>query len=80
MDIQSRKIEFIKDFLQLQSEQALVRFEKLLRLEKLNDKDLKQLSIEELNDRIDQSVLDYEQGNIVSSMELQEEMAQWNIK
>jgi len=31
MDIQSRKLEFIQDFLKLQSEEVIAQFEKLLK-------------------------------------------------
>lgn len=57
MDLQSRKIEFIQEFLKLQDEDAVERFESLMRKEKLenNEKDFKPMTKEELNERIDQS-------------------------
>jgi len=36
MDLQSRKTEFVQDFLKLQSEEAISRLEKLLKKEKKN--------------------------------------------
>jgi len=34
MDLEARKIEFIQDFLKLQSEEAIARLEKVLKKEK----------------------------------------------
>ena len=50
MDIQSRKIEFIQEFLKLQSEEVISRLEKLLKkeAEKIRP-DLKPMTVEELN-------------------------------
>lgn len=55
MDIEARKIEFIQEFLKIQSEDVISHFEKLLR-EKNNASDEKRfelMTIEELNRRID---------------------------
>ncbi|NCT16421.1 MAG: hypothetical protein GW774_14305 [Flavobacteriales bacterium] len=57
MDLQTRKLEFIEEFIKIQSEEALSRFEKLLKKEKKSD--LKPLTIEELNTRIDKSEADF---------------------
>ena len=50
MDIQSGKIEFIQEFLKLQSEEVISRLEKLLKkeAEKIRP-DLKPMTVEELN-------------------------------
>jgi hypothetical protein len=37
MDLQSRKIEFVQEFLKLRSEEAISRLEKLLKKEKATD-------------------------------------------
>jgi len=37
MDLQSRKIEFVQEFLKLQSEEAISRLEKLLKKEQATD-------------------------------------------
>jgi len=39
MDIQTRKIAFVQEFLKLQNEDLISRFEKLLRTEKSSKKD-----------------------------------------
>jgi hypothetical protein len=50
MDLQTRKIEFIQEFLKLQSEEVISQFENLMK--KRNKKDsFKPMSIEEFNKR-----------------------------
>ncbi len=56
MNIQTRKIEFIQAFLQLQSEASISRFEELLAIEK---EEFKPMSIEQLNSRISKSEDDF---------------------
>lgn len=72
MDIQSRKLEFIQEFLKLQNEEAIERFEKLLRIEKKSDVDTGSgtMTKAELNKRIDQSEKDFENGRYKQSEDL----------
>ncbi len=61
MDIQTRKIEFVQAFLKLQSEELVSLFENILNSE--TKKDLKPMSLEEFNSRIDQSEKDFKNGD-----------------
>jgi len=72
MDIQTRKIEFVQQFLKLQNEEIITQFEKLLkkRLSSDIDDQLKPMSIEELNLRIDKSEEDFNQNRYKSTAEL----------
>lgn len=72
MDIQSRKIAFIQEFLKLQSVDAIARLEKMLWKEKsaTNTDELIPMTEEELNQRIDQSESDFQNKNFKSSAEL----------
>ena len=72
MNLDNRKIEFIQEFLKLQSEEAIIRVEKIMRKEKeVNDDELFQpISHDVLNDRIDQSEFDFQNGRFKSSEEL----------
>ena len=72
MDLQSRKIEFIQDFLKLQSEEAISRLEKLLKKEKKNvvGKEFKSMTKKELNKRIDQSESDFNNNRYKKTSEL----------
>jgi len=58
MDIQTRKIEFVQAFLKLQSEELISLFENILNSETKDD--VKPMTIEEFNSRIDQSEKDFE--------------------
>jgi len=75
MDIQGRKIEFIQEFLKIQNESIIERFEKLLKQE--NGTDMKKqsslttpMSVAELNGRIDISENDFTSGRYKISDEL----------
>jgi len=71
MDIQSRKIEFVQEFLKLQSEEIITQLEKLLKKEtKKVRPDLKPMTVEELNRRIDQSEDDFKNGRFKTTVEL----------
>ena len=61
MDIQTRKIEFVQAFLKLQSEELISLFENILNSETKDD--VKPMTIEEFNSRIDQSEKDFENGD-----------------
>ena len=72
MDLQSRKIAFIQDFLKLQSEEVVSRLEKLLREEEKNGvgEDFKPMTKKELNKRIDQSEADFKNNRFKKTSEL----------
>ncbi|MDN3620869.1 MULTISPECIES: hypothetical protein [Polaribacter] len=80
MDLQTRKIEFVQEFLKLQSEEVISRFEKILRKENGNSKqeEFNPMSIEEFNSRIDQSINDSKNGRLISSGELKAKIEEWN--
>lgn len=74
MDLQTRKIEFIQAFLKLQSEDVISQFENLLKkksgIELEEDISIKQMSIEELNKRIDKSENDFKNGKFKTTSEV----------
>lgn len=78
MDLQSRKIEFIQEFLKLQSEEAISRLEKLLNIEKRWDgNDLVPMTVEEFNERIDKSMEDSKNGKLTEVDQLLSEIERW---
>jgi len=77
MNIESRKIEFVQAFLNLQSEELISQFEKLLKKAKQSDEELKPFTIEELDSRIDSSLKDSKNDNIIESNELLADIEQW---
>jgi len=78
MDIQTRKIEFIQEFLKLQNEELIARLENILRSNKsIKSSDFKPMTITELNKRIDQSISDSENNRLTTSSELIAEIEKW---
>lgn len=72
MNIEARKIEFIKEFLKLQSEEAISRLENILRKEKntSDERIFEPMTQDELNKRIDKSESDFRNNRFKSSSEL----------
>jgi len=80
MDLQTRKISFVQEFLNLQSEEIILLFEKLLRKEKkkISAKELKPMTLEEFNERIDISLEDSRKGRLTESGKLLSEIEKWS--
>lgn len=75
MDIQSRKLEFIQEFLKVQSEELITRLEKLLKTN--NEDEVNSLTIDEFNSRINESMEDSKNERVIGSNELLSEIKQW---
>ena len=72
MDLQTRKIKFVQEFLKLQSEEAIGKLENLLKKERKTDvdEDFKTMTEKELNERIDQSESDFKNKRYKRTSEL----------
>jgi len=79
MDLQTRKISFIQEFLNFQNEEIILRFEKLLKKEKnrITSNKLEPMTLEEFNRRIDTSLEDSNNDRITESSELLSEIEKW---
>src|SRR5690606_25919002 len=78
MDIQTRKIEFVQEFLKLQNEELIARLEKLLHSNKSHKtKDVKPITLAELNARIDKSIVDSDNNRVTTSDNLIAEIEKW---
>ncbi len=77
MDLQTRKIAFIQDFLKLESEKVIAQFEKLLQKQTTTESALAPMSVAAFQKRIHQSVSDSESGKVSSSKDFLEEIAEW---
>lgn len=79
MDLQSRKIAFIQEFLKLQSEEIIARLENVLLKEKSNatNEDFQPMTLEEFNSRIDQSMEDSKNGRLIEASKLKAKMKKW---
>ena len=77
MDLQTRKIAFVQDFLKLESEKVIVQFEKLLQKQSNSNSKLEPISVADFQKRINQSVSDSNEGKLTSSEHFLEEIAEW---
>lgn len=78
MDLESRKTEFVQEFLKLENEDAIARVEKLLHMEKkwIGDGH-KPMTVKEFNDRIDKSMEDSQKGKLTEVNNLLAEIEKW---
>ena len=79
MDIQTRKINFVQDFLRLRNTKLIDKLEKILLEDKAKDYEtnLKPMSADCFNQMIDKSLEDIHQGNVVDARELKETVKKW---
>jgi hypothetical protein len=78
MDLQSRKLELIQEFLKVQSEDVISKLEDILKKNKgYPDKAISPMSAEELNVRIERSIEDAKNGKLTESSDLKTEIDQW---
>ncbi len=79
MDLEARKRDFVKEFLQFQSEEVIKKFERFLKKtkEEESERNMTPLSIEEFRARIQGSLDDFEKGRVISNDALMNEYKQW---
>ncbi len=80
MDIQTKKLHFIQEFLRLKDENLINKLNKLLKSERKKkvERELKPFSQNEFNDLIDNSESDSKNGRLTSARELKNEIDSWN--
>ncbi|MEM0578040.1 hypothetical protein [Flavobacterium polysaccharolyticum] len=78
MDLQTRKLNFIQDFLKLESEKTIAQFEKLLRNTAANEEELNPMTIDEFHKRINQSLEDVKNGKVTDANDLLTEIEKWS--
>ena len=78
MDLQTRKINFVQDFLKLENEKAISHFEKLLQKENQNNLEFKPMTMKEFQKRIDKSTEDSENGRLTENSKLISEIEKWS--
>jgi len=79
MDIQTRKINFVQEFLRLRNIKLIEKLEKILLEDKAKDYEanLKPISIDNFNKMVDKSIEDAKQGNVIDARELKESVKRW---
>lgn len=80
MDLETRKISFVQEFLKIQNEEIISDLENLLHKRKaeLNESKLKPMSIEQFHSNIKQSLEDSENGRVTTSEDLLKEIETWH--
>jgi hypothetical protein len=79
MDIQSRKLDFIQEFLKIQNEELISRLEKILHSNKTYENtSFKPMTVNELNLRINKSMEDSKNDKLTSSDDLLNEIEKWS--
>ena len=79
MDIQTRKLNFVQEFLRLRNIKLIEKLEKILLEDKAKDYEvnLKPINLDNFNKMIDKSVEDAKLGNVVDARELKESVKKW---
>jgi hypothetical protein len=79
MDIQTRKINFVQEFLRLRNIKLIEKLEKILLEDKAKEYEanLKPMSVDNFNKMIDKSIDDSKQGKVVNARELKESVKKW---
>ena len=79
MDIQTKKLHFVQEFLRLKDESLIDKLSELLKIERKKklEKELKPFSKREFNEMIDKAKSDSENGKLTSARELKNEIDAW---
>ena len=80
MDIQTKKLHFVQEFLRLKDENLIDKLNKLLKSERKKkfEKELKPLSDKEFNDLIDNAESDSVNGRLTSARNFKKEIDSWS--
>lgn len=77
MDLKTRKLVLIQEFIKVQIEEVVSQIEKILKINPENQ-NFKPMSIEELNSRIDKLMEDSRAGNLIEVNQLKEIIEGWS--
>jgi len=81
MNLEARKIEFVKEFLKIQSEEVISKLEKILMKENksyIEENEFKPMTVEEFNGRIDKSLEDSKNDNVIKASDLKAKIDKWS--
>ena len=80
MDLQTRKITFVQEFLRLQNEEIIGTLENILRKKKIDlyELDQKPMTMAEFNGEIDQAMEDSKNGKLIEATDLKEKIKKWH--
>lgn len=77
MNLETRKLSFIQEFLRIKNEEIVIGLENLLRKRKMEqyENELKPMDLKQYNDEIDQALDDSKNDRVTKATELKEK---WN--
>ena len=80
MNLQARKIEFVQEFLRLQSEEIVRDLEQVLRKRRIElmDENMKPMTMEQYDLEMDQAEDDSRNGRFISAEDLKAEIKKWD--
>jgi len=80
MDLETRKIAFVQEFLSLQNEEIVSGLENLLRKRKaeLLEENQKPMSLSQYNAEIDQAMEDSKNGRMIKAEDLKAKIQKWD--
>lgn len=80
MDIETRKISFVQEFLRLQNEEIISELENFLRKRKaeLIEENMKPMTMDQYNDEIDRAMEDSKNGRMIKATDLKEKIRKWD--
>ena len=79
MDLQTRKLYFIQEFLRLANDGIIEKFEKVLQQErkKIVEKDISPMTLAEYEQRIDNAKNDLKNNRVTTARKLKKEITSW---
>ena len=79
MDLQSRKIQFIQEFLKYANTNILDQFEEMLKKEreKVFEKEIEPMTLKEYELRVERAFQDVKSNRVKSARKLKQEIATW---
>lgn len=79
MDIQTRKLHFIQEFLRLANDSIVEKFEKILQQERkrIVEQEISPMTMAEYEQRIDNALDDLDNNRVTTAKKLKKEIASW---
>ena len=80
MDIETRKISFVQEFMRLQNEEIIIALEDFLRKRKaeLVEENRKPFTVDQYNEEIDRAMEDSRKGRMIKATDLKEKIKKWD--
>lgn len=79
MDLQTRKIHFVQEFLRTANSSMLEKFEEMLRYErkKIYEEEIRPMTLNQYEQRIDKAIDDFKNNRVTNAQKLKKDIASW---